>query len=522
VKLGHLEMGQGTPAPAVTVADLSHSKPSAFAGVPLVSPGFAHGAPSFTTHDAMVDFVTGLARTSRHARLSSLGRSQLGRDIPMLHFTREGLADPEAIAALDRPVIWLIAQQHGNEHAGGEAMLALAAALATGELVSLLERLSIVVVPRINPDGAAADQRVLASGNDLNRDHLLLSQEESRALHAAMGRLPPDVVFDHHEFSVARRWVEKFGGSHSLDVMILEATHPGVPRSLTDIARRLYRPVLEATLERHGLSSHDYVTTAADKSDLLVSLGGNAPGIARNAFGLRGSVSYLIETRGVGLGLQRYSQRVATHYLLAKALLEASAGEGPALRRAVGVARRAAAADRSPLVVAHELARRPLELPLVDPESGAARPTPVTLADSRLLATVEQRARPFGYLVVRGGEAVAELLALLQVRSVRLAEPARLAVEAYDVERLGRPTRRAGESINPDRSLSVTLRATTIDVPAGTLYVPMNQPACGVVAAALEPDSPGSYLGVGVIPMADDESEAPVYRVMNYSIMVSM
>ncbi|MGD9881139.1 MAG: M14 family zinc carboxypeptidase [Reyranella sp.] len=512
-------MRQDTPAPAVTVADLSDTQPSAFAHVPLVSPGFVNGAPSFTTHDAMVDFVAGLARQSGHARLSSLGKSQLGRDIPVLYFTREGLADPEAIAALDRPVIWLLAQQHGNEHAGGEAMLVLAAALASGELAPLLERLSIVIVPRINPDGAAADQRVLASGNDLNRDHLLLSQDESRALHAAMRQLPPDVVFDHHEFSVARRWLEKFGGSHSLDVMILEATHPGVSRKLTDIARRLYRPVLEATLERHGLSSHDYVTTAADKSDLLVSLGGNAPGIARNAFGLRGSVSYLIETRGVGLGLQRYQQRVATHYLLAQALLEASADEGPALRSAVRAARRAAAADRSPLVVAHELARRPLELPLVDPQSGEARPTPVTLADSRLLATIEQRERPHGYLVLRGGEAVAELLALLQVRTARLAGPARLAVEAYDVARRSRLSRRAGESINPDRSVTVTIRAATIDVPAGALYVPMGQAACGVVAAALEPDSPGSYLGTGVIPMNEDETEAPLYRVMDDSML---
>ena len=53
-----------------------------------------------------------------------------------------------------------------------------------------------------------------------------------------------------------------------------------------------------------------------------------------------------------------------------------------------------------------------------------------------------------------------------------------------------------------------------IDVPAGALFVPMAQPAAGIVAAALEPDLPGSYLGVGVIPMGADETEAPVYRVM--------
>jgi len=43
----------------------------------------------------------------------------------------------------------------------------------------------------------------------------------------------------------------------------------------------------------------------------------------------------------------------------------------------------------------------------------------------------------------------------------------------------------------------------------------MKQPAAGIVAAALEPDSPGSYLGVGLIPMGAEETEAPVYRVMS-------
>ena len=480
----------------------------------LRSPGFATATPSLTSHDALVAFLAALAGTSRRLRLSSLGQSQQGRELPLIYLTREGLDDPLAIARLDRPVIWLIGQQHGNEPAGGEAMLALAAALSSGELASLLDRLSIVIVPRSNPDGAADDKRVLASGVDLNRDHLLLSQPETRALHQVMRLLPPDVVIDHHEFSVAGRWAEKFGALHAVDVMILEATHPGVPKSLTEIAGRLYRPALEAAMDRHGLSSHDYVTTGADMDDRLVSLGGNAPGIARNAFGLRGSVSYLIETRGVGIGLQSYQRRVATHYLLAKSLLEASAAEGADLRAAVAAARLAAAADRSPLVVSHELARRPLEMPLMDPQSGAARPTPVTLADSRSLTAIEHRARPHGYLVLRGGEAVAERLAMNEVRACVVEAACRIAVEAYDVERLGTVSRRRSESINPDRSMNVTIRPTTIDVPAGALFVPMDQPAAGIVAATLEPDSPGSYLGVGIIPMDDGESEAPVYRVM--------
>ena len=74
------------------------------------------------------------------------------------------------------------------------------------------------------------------------------------------------------------------------------------------------------------------MTTNAGTADKRVSLGGTAPGIARNAFGLRGAVSYLIETRGVGIGLQNFERRVSTHYLLAKAVLEVERGRsrGPA------------------------------------------------------------------------------------------------------------------------------------------------------------------------------------------------
>ena len=214
----------------------------------LDSPAFAAATPSLTSDEALVGFLTTLAGASRCLRLSSLGQSQQGRDLPLVYLTREGLDDPLAIARLDRPVIWLLGQQHGNEPAGGEAMLALAAALSSGELRPLLDRLSIVIVPRGNPDGAAADRRVLASGVDLNRDPLLLSQPETRALHRIMRLLPPDVVIDHHEFSVGGRWAEKFGALHAVDVMILEATHPGVPKSLTEIAGRLYRPALEAAM----------------------------------------------------------------------------------------------------------------------------------------------------------------------------------------------------------------------------------------------------------------------------------
>jgi hypothetical protein len=148
----------------------------------------------------------------------------------------------------------------------------------------------------------------------------------------------------------------------------------------------------------------------------------------------------------------------------------------------------------------------------MDPQSGAARPTTVRLVDSRDIRPVDVRSRPLGYLVLRGDEGVAQRLGLNAAAQCDVSKATRLAVEAYDVTRTEHPTTR--EAINPDHWVTVKTRPKTIDVPVGAMFVPMAQPSAGIVAAALEPDSPGSYVGVGVIPMKADETEAPVYRVL--------
>src|SRR5690606_4639437 len=81
-----------------------------------------------------------------------------------------------------RPTVVLIGQQHGDEPAGSEALLVISREVAQGLLEPLLDRINVVVIPRANPDGAAAATRVTANGVDMNRDHLLLNTPEARAL----------------------------------------------------------------------------------------------------------------------------------------------------------------------------------------------------------------------------------------------------------------------------------------------------------------------------------------------------
>jgi hypothetical protein len=478
--------------------------------IALDTPALTPGRTDFTSQAEMEAYLASLKARAPGFMLGSLGRSAQGRDIPYLVFTKEDPTDAAAIAALGRPILWFIGLQHGNEPAGGEAMLALAASLADGALSAYLDRVTVVVVPRANPDGAAAFTRATGSGADLNRDHILLTLPESVALHAKLVQLPPDVVIDAHEFSVANRWLQKFAAIEASDAMLLYATHPMVHPALTSLADGVFRPALEAAWKAHGLTSFWYHTTSYRPDDKLVSMGGNAPGIARNAFGLMGAVSFLIETRGVGVGLQAFQRRVATHVLAAEAVIRTAAADPHRLRTAVTEARRAVAAARADLIVAHKLAVAPVDLPMLDPETGADRPTTAPFQNSRAVTATAKRPRPAGYLLTGDASAVAPRLALNTIAVCTLAAPAAIDAEAFILKGAVKRTNR--ESINPDQSVEVELAAKSLALPAGALFVPMRQPAAAIAAAALEPDSPGSFIGTGVIAMPPGTNEAPIYR----------
>ena len=56
-----------------------------------------------------------------------------------------------------------------------------------------------------------------------------------------------------------------------------------------------------------------YYTTTYDMQDRRVSMGGVVPDTGRNIAGLRNAISFLIETRGVGIGRAHFTRRVYTH-----------------------------------------------------------------------------------------------------------------------------------------------------------------------------------------------------------------
>ncbi len=500
----------------IVTGDRYRQSPEVLANYPDIAiafdtPALAPNRTTLTTQSEMETYLLKLAKLSSPMVLQTLTTTQLGRALPILYFTKERLIEPTTIRAAGRPIVWLIGQQHGNEPAGGEAMLALAKALSDGELRPLLDHLSIVMIPRANPDGAAADQRDTAARMDLNRDHATMALAETRALHTAIQSMPPDLVVDAHEFSVAQRWIEKFGGLQAVDLMVLDATHPMVPEATQKLAQDLFAPAIERAAKVMGLTTFPYHTTSTRRADRSISMGGNAPGIGRNAFGLMGAVSFLLETRGVGIGMESYQRRVATHYFAIKAILETAAANANRLQAAVAQARRKMAIPTGNIIIGHVVNTEPIDLPMIDPATGIRRTTEVLMSNSKVITLTGYRPSPAGYVLLpeaRGGTAE---IRLLGAKTCTVRAAIEIDAEMFEISDRGTVDRR---SINPDAGVKATIRAVRVAIPAGSLYIPMAQSASSRIAAALEPDAPGSFVALDVIRVPMDQITVPIVRIL--------
>ncbi|MEZ5290074.1 MAG: M14 family zinc carboxypeptidase [Vicinamibacterales bacterium] len=469
---------------------------------PPPTPAFADGRTDLTSHDEALAFLERLAAgTPGHVTVETAGRSQEGRALALVALTGTG-----GYSAA-RPTVLVLAQQHGNEPSGGEAALALAARLA-GPDRALLDRVNVYVVPRANPDGAEHFVRATASGADVNRDHLLLQTPEAQAIAAVTRRLRPDVVLDLHEFTVADRWVKKYGVVQYYDALLQGATVGNLSPAIAREADTGFLAPVRAALTGAGLHVFQYHTTSTDPDDKVVSAGGVQPDTGRNVNGLRQAVSILIETRGVGLGRAHLARRVQTHVTAAMTVVAQAARRGPRLlattRQADAEIAGLACTGRLVVAAGHTPGRLPMTF--LDAASGAERRLVVPWRSADTLEVVRARPRPCGYLLAPGETAAVEKLRLLGVQVDAVTGEGRWHVERYHVVRASTGAREdargAIDGGAPIAVLDVALAPSDTPVAPGAWFVDMAQPLASLAAAALEPDSQNSFAASGLVDVA--------------------
>ena len=163
--------------------------------------------------DDITAFLSALSAKSPLVRVQTFGTTEEGRPMPLVTLSNPAVSRP-ADRPTGRPVVFLLANIHGGEVEGKEAVQVLMRRMTSGDLRPLLDRMVIVIAPIYNIDGneaidvmnrtaqygpiAGVGRRENVKGLDLNRDYMKLESAEARALAAAFTAWDPHLVVDLH------------------------------------------------------------------------------------------------------------------------------------------------------------------------------------------------------------------------------------------------------------------------------------------------------------------------------------
>lgn len=492
--------------------------------VEFTTPAFAKGKQDFTSQQEMETFIAELAATSPRMRVRELATSQEGRAIPLLIFSAEGYSSPQHLLKSGKPTVLIVALQHGNEPAPGEAALMFARSLAEGDEGDVLSKVNVLIIPRANPDGAEHFTRDLANGINLNRDHLLLTSQEGRTIAQVLNAYQPDVTLDAHEFSVAERWVKKFGAVQGYDALVQHATTLNLPPALYSAMTSPWNTSLSQSFEDHDL--HDSVYYTTDKvrlDDKTLSMGGTGADALRNVAGLRNSIAFLLETRGVGIGKAHFERRVWTQFIAMRSMVNQAASGADSLSDLTRRVRQdvTMSGGKGELVVKGQATLGKHEVTLLDAKTGEPKTFEADWRSSLQLKPIITRSRPWGYLLAPAQQPAAEKLRELGVEVWRIKKTQAVPVERYDIVSLkdGQKfdvTGKVGAVGNAMKVVETSLTKTTLTDTAGYWYVPLSQPLANLAVAALEPETQGSFVANGVLKLPEKQQNGslPLWRVV--------
>lgn len=485
---------------------------------------------------ATMAFVDSLRQHSPLIHTGVFGQSPQQRDLIYAVIDKEGLDNPEAIHASGRLLLMVQAGIHPGESEGKDAMLLLLRdMLVHREHLHLLDKVSILFIPIFNVDGherfgpygrinqngpEEMGWRTTAQNLNLNRDFLKADSPEMKAWLGLFNKWNPHFFIDTHTTD---------GADYQYHLTYGLETGGNMTEPLTQWQEEVYLPFVEQKMDKAGFLIFPYVSFRNwhdPRSGLVLGLAG--PMYSQGYTALRNRPGLLVETHM----LKPYQPRVESTYAIIVSTLELLNKQVDTLGRLIAEADRyvASKAFRSkpfPLRFAPDMTDSTMvafkgfeyrvdssELTggdwfVYQPDKPAVFSLPMFLK-SRVTESVML---PETYVVpVQWTEAISRL-ALHGVKMFALPEARVFQAEADSFSLVEWHTR-PYEGRHRMAKMEFKPVSRSLEMPAGSMVVPMNQPLAPVIAQLLEPRGNGSLLEWGFFDAIFEQKEYAESYVM--------
>ena len=496
--------------------------------------------------------ITGLVSSSPLVYTESFGKTEEGRDLPLMVISDPKVTTPEAARKLGRPLVFVQANIHAGEVEGKEAVLMLARRLVSGDLKPLTKQLVILIAPDYNADGnekvnvqnrtaqngpvAGVGTRENGKGIDLNRDYMKLDSQEARSLVGLMNKWDPHVLVDLHTTN---------GSYHANHLTYSPILNPNADARLIDFTReRMLAPIRDAMLKNHKWRTYYYGNFApedgggressrvdpANPGNVTWRTFDHRPRFGNNYAGLRNRIAILSEA----YSYLDFKGRVEVTEDFVDEIFKSSAANAKQIMTLTAQADRqfTAPPNAKPVELGLDFAVRALPervgvfvgdvQKVMNPRSGKEMlamtdmAVPVSMKDYGVFAVTRSAAMPKGWLIPTNPRltAAVERLRLHGLKVEEISTPAQVSVERFTITAYTRAERMFQG--HREARLKGSFDVAQLSVAPGALFVPADQPLARLAFYLLEPESDDGLVTWNIIEEGLAAGEAyPVYRVTN-------
>jgi hypothetical protein len=505
--------------------------------------------------------INGLVATSKIVHTESFGKTEEGRDLPLMVIADPKVTTPAAARKLGRPLVFVQANIHAGEVEGKEAVLMLARRLVSGDLRPLTRQLVILIAPDYNADGnekvsvmnrtsqngpvAGVGTRENSKGLDLNRDYMKLDSAEARSLVGLFNKWDPHVIVDLHTTN---------GSYHANHLTYSPILNPNADARLIEFTReRILAPIRQTMLKTHHWRTYYYGNFApedgggressrvdpANPGNVTWRTFDHRPRFGNNYAGLRNRIAILSEA----YSYLDFKGRVEVTEDFVEEIWRSAAANAKQIMTLTAQADRVLTAaangpSKQPLELGVDIEIRalpePVEIMVGDvtrvpnPRSGrdmlvmAPLATPVLMKDYGVFVATRTLPMPKGWLIPRAMaesprfSGALDRLRWHSIQTQEIADDLQLPVERFSISEMTKaPKPFQGHQ---EARLRGSFDRAQLTVSAGSLFIPATQPLARLAFYLLEPESDDGLVTWNIIEDGLESGKTyPIYRVTDAS-----
>jgi len=514
-----------------------------------------------STYADVMRVIDGLSASSPPVYTESFGKTEEGRELPLMVISDPKVTTPAAAHRLGRPLVFVQANIHAGEVEGKEAILMIARRLVSGDLKPLTKQIVFLIAPDYNADGNekispmnrtaqngpinGVGTRENSKGLDLNRDYMKLDTAEARSLVGFMNKWDPHVLVDLHTTN---------GSYHAYHLTYSPILNPNAdPRLIEFTKSKMLAPIRQAMLKTHNWRIYDYGNfspedgSGRENSRIDPANPGNTtwrtfdhrPRFGNNYAGLRNRIAILSEAYSyldfkgrievtedfvdeIYKNVAANAKQIMTLVAQADRTLTAPMTAKP---MDLGVDFAISSSTDKVEIMVGDVTKVPNARSGRDMLAMAPLATPVAMKEYVTFAVTQTQPMPKGWVIPKNSAESTRLAASLErlrwhgIKIQEFANDQQLAVERFSIAEITKQPR-PFQGHNEAR-IKGSYDKALLAVPAGSLFIPANQPLARLAFYLIEPESDDGLVTWNIL--ADGLAVGltyPIYRVVDSRAIV--